>query len=425
MSRTVDANNSASESFSSLLDRLTRRGRQISEDPNSASGFARDQESPSSSDFASGFNSDFDSAFGSDHYSGSSSHTGSLASSRARKRSAAGSIPVTEVKPRRGKNHSDSSVLSYENALRIHSRRNRASDPVSDPISNPDAGPPEADTPHRIREFQPAAGRKGTAQQRVPNAAPPQAPAEDSRHVAAEAKPAHKSPKLSAKPPALGSIQRGVPSPSVQSRPGQSRTQKQTQVQAKTQAKTRAQARTSAGDCKPPLPQLALQSKTASSSRSQGKASPPATHRKSQQKNGREQDGKGARASENLKLALQHHKPQLENRRAVLSIRLSDQESDQLRLRAAESGLSVSAYMRSCVLDAEHLRSQVKKALAEMRAFTEKTEQAQPSALATLPGGRNEQYEQSASAEPWAWSRLLAKSAAALLGLWLPIRRGI
>jgi hypothetical protein len=58
----------------------------------------------------------------------------------------------------------------------------------------------------------------------------------------------------------------------------------------------------------------------------------------------------------------------LAQRQSIVSIRLNAVESQQLRQRAAESGISVSAYMRSCVLEAEHLRAQVKQALAELRA---------------------------------------------------------
>lgn len=58
----------------------------------------------------------------------------------------------------------------------------------------------------------------------------------------------------------------------------------------------------------------------------------------------------------------------LAQRQSIVSIRLNAIESEQLRQRAAESGISVSAYMRSCVLEAEHLRAQVKHALAELRA---------------------------------------------------------
>jgi predicted DNA binding CopG/RHH family protein len=62
------------------------------------------------------------------------------------------------------------------------------------------------------------------------------------------------------------------------------------------------------------------------------------------------------------------HKPaEFERRAASVTIRLSRAERARLRLRAAEAGLTVSAYLRSCVLEADALRAQVKQALAEMR----------------------------------------------------------
>ena len=70
-------------------------------------------------------------------------------------------------------------------------------------------------------------------------------------------------------------------------------------------------------------------------------------------------------------------------RRTILSLRLSEEESEQLKLRAAESGISVSAYMRSCVLDAEHLRTQVKQALNEMRLSIRRSEPASTMQLTT------------------------------------------
>jgi len=57
-------------------------------------------------------------------------------------------------------------------------------------------------------------------------------------------------------------------------------------------------------------------------------------------------------------------------KRASITIRLSEQECAQLRQRAAEAGLSVSAYLRSCTLEVEDLRAQVKATLAEMRSAT-------------------------------------------------------
>jgi predicted DNA binding CopG/RHH family protein len=58
---------------------------------------------------------------------------------------------------------------------------------------------------------------------------------------------------------------------------------------------------------------------------------------------------------------------ELERRAASVTIRLSHTECARLRQRAAEAGLTVSAYLRSCVLEADTLRTQVKQALAEMR----------------------------------------------------------
>jgi hypothetical protein len=55
-------------------------------------------------------------------------------------------------------------------------------------------------------------------------------------------------------------------------------------------------------------------------------------------------------------------------KRASITIRLSQAECAQLRQRAAEAGLTVSAYLRSCTFEAESLRAQVKEALAQLRS---------------------------------------------------------
>lgn len=54
-------------------------------------------------------------------------------------------------------------------------------------------------------------------------------------------------------------------------------------------------------------------------------------------------------------------------RKASVTVRLSQTEDGQLRQRAAEAGMTVSAYLRSCAFEVESLRSQVKQTLAEMR----------------------------------------------------------
>jgi hypothetical protein len=53
---------------------------------------------------------------------------------------------------------------------------------------------------------------------------------------------------------------------------------------------------------------------------------------------------------------------------ASVTIRMSRAEFEQLRERAAEAGLTISAYLRSCTFEAEALRAQVKQALAELRS---------------------------------------------------------
>lgn len=51
---------------------------------------------------------------------------------------------------------------------------------------------------------------------------------------------------------------------------------------------------------------------------------------------------------------------------ASITIRLSRTECAQLHRRAADAGLTVSAYLRSCTFEAESLRSMVKDTLAEL-----------------------------------------------------------
>jgi hypothetical protein len=59
-------------------------------------------------------------------------------------------------------------------------------------------------------------------------------------------------------------------------------------------------------------------------------------------------------------------KPHLKS--ASVTVRMSQGECEQLRGRAAEAGLTVSAYLRSCALEVETLRAQVKEALAQLRS---------------------------------------------------------
>jgi hypothetical protein len=52
---------------------------------------------------------------------------------------------------------------------------------------------------------------------------------------------------------------------------------------------------------------------------------------------------------------------------ASVTVRLTAEENDRLRHRAAEARLTVSAYLRSCAFEVESLRAEVKQTLSTLR----------------------------------------------------------
>ena len=66
----------------------------------------------------------------------------------------------------------------------------------------------------------------------------------------------------------------------------------------------------------------------------------------------------------------------------TISVRLSAAEAKTLRRRADESELSVSDYLRSCVLEADQLRAQVKQVMAEVRMRAPEAQAAGSTAVA-------------------------------------------
>jgi hypothetical protein len=80
--------------------------------------------------------------------------------------------------------------------------------------------------------------------------------------------------------------------------------------------------------------------------------------------------------------------PSRDLRTSSVTIRLSDAECVLVRQRAAEAGLTVSAYLRSCVLEADALRAQVKEALAEMRKAGTKRTRDQGNEVARQQGSK-------------------------------------
>lgn len=63
---------------------------------------------------------------------------------------------------------------------------------------------------------------------------------------------------------------------------------------------------------------------------------------------------------------------------ASITIRMSKAECAQLHRRAAEAGLTVSAYLRSCTFEAESLRAMVKDAMAQLRSAQTQAKPANP-----------------------------------------------
>jgi hypothetical protein len=59
---------------------------------------------------------------------------------------------------------------------------------------------------------------------------------------------------------------------------------------------------------------------------------------------------------------------------ASITIRMSKAECAQLHRRAAEAGLTVSAYLRSCTFEAESLRAMVKDTMAQLRSASAQIE---------------------------------------------------
>lgn len=74
--------------------------------------------------------------------------------------------------------------------------------------------------------------------------------------------------------------------------------------------------------------------------------------------------------------ALHEPAPVRQRRSASVTVRLSEEENTQLKQRAAEAGLTLSAYLRSCTLEVETLRAEVKQALADLRSTPEEKSSA-------------------------------------------------
>jgi hypothetical protein len=73
---------------------------------------------------------------------------------------------------------------------------------------------------------------------------------------------------------------------------------------------------------------------------------------------------------------------------ASVTIRMSQTECAQLHRRAAEAGLTVSAYLRSCTFEAESLRAMVRDTLEQLRTATTPTKPCETKPTAQVASSR-------------------------------------
>jgi len=91
---------------------------------------------------------------------------------------------------------------------------------------------------------------------------------------------------------------------------------------------------------------------------------------------------------------------------ASVTIRLSAAECAQLHARAAESALTVSAYLRSCIFEVESLRTQVKEELVRLRSAAAGDDR-QPTQAPAKPGPAPAQGWRSRFIPAWKIGRRL------------------
>jgi predicted DNA binding CopG/RHH family protein len=421
MSRSVSGEHVNGESFEGLLERLTRR-------LDSAGTHA---------DLDVGFGADFDAQ--TDFARASFPGTGSYASPVARRRTLAPVAEAKTLKVRSGKPGADSMPLSYEMALRLHARRRSPGDGLA--AKQAAQGNTKAD----LRKPAPGA----------PRTSPLDLPRQGAGPVSRlDAKPGAKPDLKSDSKPGAQCGPKLAPTLVQAGRDGRGKRRGEVRAGANTGStagvKTSSTAGMTAGIRTGSRGSSALQASTGTPGRvserprpieiqggKQRKSSAAAGARLRAKKQPMEnrQSSKNTRSLENrhsfeniapareLQLEVAQRAMALERRQSIVSIRLTDSEIERLRQRAAESGISVSGYMRSCVLDAEHLRAQVKQALAEMRRPIPGS--MRPQQEAQLPNRLPALSSESGSGQAAAWSRMLWKSATFFLGLWFPLRHRV
>jgi len=352
MSRAVPTQDSSPESFARLLSRLTHT--------QASHAAVRDPAlDPLAEDYA---------------VSVSISENASAALNAARKRPLA---PVRVSAQRANRTAADAGEISYERALRLHSRPRPAELPEL-PASEAQNTPPshasrmhtEAKAISALRRASSRSSQGGVIDRSKPNIAQP-----------AEGNPSLGSLKADSPPKPARAVATPDSARSARNRKPGARPSSDKKRTAPSAAPTVASRTPLPRKSRKVTPQ-ALDTIQPSPSRPSATPASPlrtTTTSSSETRHSRARSHEVRRVPVeiapvpasppgSLELEVASRPLTLAHRQSIVSIRLNAIESEQLRLRAAESGISVSAYMRSCVLEAEHLRTQVKQALAELRA---------------------------------------------------------
>jgi hypothetical protein len=434
MSRTAAPAESTHESFFGLLEQMTENARSGPKSPEygyenisdeaplnlgatsnsrrKVAGLIR-SELPSSGLPGSGFDRDL-------RFQGNKADSIPPGDSRSSRSRNPASNPAPESKAGRAKLASETSPLSYEKALRIHGRRRLQDQSDFDPPSRIAAAPEAVSGRKQTPSAATALRDESAAKEHAREAAPAIAKAilEAKIQIAAQRAAVKLVP---------GAGPRFIPEVSTATNPTSSPVSRSVPRSAQRQSASagkKAAGRIASNPSNPspdPLPSIQTSKAPPAQSQRPPKSAPIAAvlKRTSYQNPPRQSSLKTkgnleeavAAVSDRQELAAVSHHLALEQRRSIVSIRLNDSELDILRIRAAECGISVSAYMRSCVLDAEHLRTQVKQALSQMRACSG---QPEPIHLAVTTGPANGNT---------IWFRQVFRYMAFLFGPLFAIRR--
>jgi len=410
MSRNVVAQRTPDRSFAGLMDHLT--------------GYVREDVSDTDSEFGAIFrrSSKPDSAPTDE----------SLTNARNGARSM---LPVTERKPLRSGTSSDAAELSYEAALRMHGRRGSpAAAATGVPKSPGQPGPPGSrpvvsprNDAASIPKKADVSGKRSPRPQQFGQSADRTA-GSTARHGT---KPVARDPQAEA----LRGASRVKEAPAVSA----SRIRKSSASQAKPRAGGTGVAATTSTTTSKAKASRGKPAKKCAAEKPSGRDSGAAgaayrNHRALPEDFGSVADelaaeiapvdaGRMRADAEFAESQLELLQPlgQLDQRRTIVSVRLTEGEFSCLRERAEESGISVSAYMRSCVVDADQLRAQVKRALAEMRALSVTPEMAQ--IAGRIPAlGASSQSNGHGSLRNDGWFRLVLRPLAFLFGPLFPPR---